>query len=73
MKSLKQMIFIFAMVGSIALSVPAQNNDDQKRPPKPKQPVVDPKEKPPKGGQDRPKKPGMSYYLVSSESQKNLA
>jgi len=68
MKSLKEIILMFAVVSGLALSIPAQNNDDQKRPPKPRPPVVDPKQKPPKGGGDRPKKPGMSYYPVSGEA-----
>jgi hypothetical protein len=66
MKSLKEIILMFAVVISVALSVPAQN-DDQKRPPKQRPPVLDPKPKPPKGN-DRPKKPGMSYYLSSGEA-----
>jgi hypothetical protein len=70
MKSLKKIILMFAVVISVALSVSAQN-DDQKRPPKPKPPVVDPKEKPPKGN-DRPKKPGMSFYAVPAEVENNL-
>ena len=70
MKSLKEIILMFAVVISVALSVPAQN-DGQERPPKPKPPVVDPKPKPPKGT-DRPKKPGMSFYAVSAEVTNNL-
>ena len=70
MKSLKEIILMFAVVIGLALSVSAQNGDDQKRPPKPKPPVVDPKAKPPKG--DKPKKPGMSFYLVSTETGINL-
>ena len=70
MKSLKEIILMFALVSSLALSIPAQANDDQKRPPK-KPPVREPKEKPPKGN-DRPKKPGMSYYLVSGDVENNL-
>ena len=69
MKSLKGLILMFAVVIGLALSVPAQG-DDQKRPPK-KPPVREPKEKPPKGN-DKPKKPGMSYYLVSRENPTNL-
>jgi hypothetical protein len=68
MKSLKQIIFVFAVFMGLALGVPAQT-DDQKRPPK-KPPVVDPVKKPPRDnpppkGDDKPKKPGMSFYLVS--------
>ena len=66
MKSLKQIIFMFLVVTSLGLSVPAQA-DDQKRPPK-KPPVRDPREKPPKDnppprGEDKPKKPGASYFV----------
>ena len=69
MRSLKQIIFTFAIVGSLALGVAAQGDDqnDQKRPPK-KPPVIDPKDKPPKNpprGDDKPpKKPGMSFHFV---------
>ena len=65
MKRLKEIILMVAVVSSLALSIPAQNNDDQKRPPK-KPPVREPIQKPPKGN-DRPKKPGMSFYPVSTE------
>ena len=70
MKSLKEIILMFAVVMSLGLSVPAQN-DDQKRPPK-KPPVREPKEKPPKGNDRPPKKPGMSNYLVAGEVGTNL-
>lgn len=76
MKRLKEIILMFAVVSSLALSVPAQENDDQKRPPKGTPPVREPKEKPPREkppkGDDRPKKPGMSFYLVSTEKGNNL-
>jgi hypothetical protein len=76
MKSLKQVIFMFAMVIGLALSVSAQS-DDQKRPPKEKPPVIDPKQKPPrdnppKGGGDKPKKPGMSFYFVSADRNSKI-
>ncbi len=68
MKSLKQIILMFAVVISLGLSVSAEK-DDQKRPPKEKPPVIDPKEKPPRENppkdQDKPKKPGARFYLVS--------
>ena len=76
MRSLKQIILVFAMAVGLALNVSAQN-DDQKRPPK--DPVVrDPKQKPPRGnpppkGDDKPKKPGMSFYLVSADRNQNNA
>jgi hypothetical protein len=74
MKSLKQIIIMFALVIGLALSVSAQT-DDQKRPPK-DPPVRDPKPKPPrdnppKGG-DKPKKPGMSFYLASAYRDKSV-
>ena len=73
MKSLKQIIFVFALFVGLGLSVSAQS-DDQKRPPKERPPVVDPGKKPPRGnpppkGDDRPKKPGMSFYLVSVDGK----
>jgi hypothetical protein len=74
MKRLKEIIFMFILAVSLALSVSAQN-DDQKRPPK-EPPVRDPKQKPPRDnppkGNDKPKKPGMSYYLVSAAAENKL-
>ena len=75
MRSLKQIILVSAMAIALATGVTAQN-DDQKRPPK-NPPVRDPgvkppKEKPPKGD-DKPKKPGMSFYLVSAVRDNNNA
>jgi hypothetical protein len=76
MKSLKQIIIMFALVIGLALSVSAQT-DDQKRPPK-VPPVRDPTPKgtPPKNnpprGDDRPKKPGMSLYLVSAYRDRSI-
>ena len=57
------------MVLGMAFSVSAQK-DDQKRPPKdPPKIYVPPKDRPPRGnppkGDDKPKKPGMSFYLVT--------
>jgi hypothetical protein len=76
MKTFRQIIFTLAIVAGLAFSVPAQS-DDQKRPPKPKPPVVDPKPKPPRGnppkGEDRPKKPGMSFFLVSARHGNDIA
>jgi hypothetical protein len=70
MKSLKEIIFTFVVVTGLGLglSVHAQG-DDQKKPPK-NPPVIKPgdKPKPPKGG-GKPKKPGMSFYLVSGEAE----
>ena len=77
MKSLKEIIFVVTLFVGLTLSVSAQT-DDQKRPPKEKPPVIDPKEKPPrenppKGNQRPPKKPGMSFYLVSTDRQGDTA
>lgn len=69
MKNLKQSIFVFVLFIGLALSVSAQN-DDQKRPPKEKPPVVDPVKKPPRENPPReqpPKKPGMSFFLVAAD------
>ena len=66
-----------AMITGLALGVSAQKGgDDQKRPPKePK--VIKPGDKPPRGnppkGDDRPKKPGMSFYLVVTERKTDTA
>ena len=65
------------MIVGMAFSVTAQN-DDQKRPPK-KPPVIDPprdkppRGNPPKGDDKRPKKPGMSFYLVSTIDKDDTA
>ena len=66
------------MAVGLALNVAAQN-DDQKRPPK-NPPVRDPREKPPKEpkekppkGDDKPKKPGMSFYLAAVDRNANNA
>jgi hypothetical protein len=73
MRSLKKIIFVFAMAICLALSVSAQT-DDQKRPPKGDPPVRNPKPKPPRDpkGDDKPKKPGMSFYLVSVNRDANV-
>ncbi len=71
MKSLRQIIFTSMMVIGLAFSVSAQKGDDQKKPPKGNPPVIRPGDKPPRGnppkGDDKPKKPGMSLYLVRAE------
>ena len=77
MKNLKQTIFVFVLFIGLAVSVPAQS-DDQKNPRPPKDvPVRDPVKKPPKGNNppkdDKPKKPGMSFYLVSADRQGDTA
>lgn len=77
MKSLRRIIFTLAMVIGLAFSVSAQK-DDQKRPPKvPPKIEPGPKERPPRGnppkGDDKPKKPGMSYFLVSDKHRGDIA
>ena len=76
MKTLRYIIFTLAMVAGLAFSVSAQK-DDPKRPPK-KPPVIDPNpNKPPRGnppkGEDKPKKPGMSFFLVSARYDSDKA
>jgi hypothetical protein len=61
MKSLKQIIFVFAIsiglvLSGLTLSVPAQRGDDQKKPPKQNPPVIKPGEKPPPRGNEKPPK-----------------
>ena len=74
MKNLRQIIFTSAMVMGLAFSVSAQKDD---RPKKPKPPVVDPGPKPPRGnppkGDDKPKKPGMSFFVVSTRNGSDIA
>jgi len=73
MKSLKEIIFVFAMFIGLALSVPAQADDQKKPPPKGTPPVIKPGEKPPKGNERPPKKPGMSFHFVSADRQSDTA
>ena len=77
MKNFRQTLMAIAMVVGLAFSVSAQK-DDQKRPPKnPDRPKIEPKEKPPRGnppkGDDRPKKPEMSFFLVSKVHDNEIA
>lgn len=75
MKSLRQLFFAIAVVIGLALSASAQK-DGPKKPPK-EPPVVKPGDKPPRGnppkGDDKPKKPGMSFYLVSVKRESDNA
>lgn len=71
MKSLRNIIFTLAVVVGLAFSVSAQN-DEQKKPPK-QPPVVEPGKKPPRPPKDdKPKKPGMSFFLVSGDRNSNI-
>lgn len=60
------------MIG-LTLAVSAQKDDQKKPPPKERPPVVRPGDKgppkPPKGGSDKPGKPGMSWYFVANENE----
>ena len=68
MKILRQFIFTIVAVIGLSMAVSAQKDDGQKKPPKdppvikpePKNP---PRENPPKDG-NKPKKPGMSFFLA---------
>jgi hypothetical protein len=65
MKILKQILFTFVAVAGLSLAVSAQKGGGQQRPPKEKPPVIKPGDKPknpPK--ENRPKKPGMSYFVA---------
>ena len=74
MKSLRQIIFMFVAVIGLALSVSAQNDPQEK--PRKDPPVIKPGDKPrrdnPPKGDDKPKKPGMSFYLVSANRDGNI-
>lgn len=75
MKKFKEIIFIMTMVVGLSFSVSAQK-DDPKRPPK-NPPVIEPrpKDRPPRGNppkDEKPKKPGMSFYLVPEKNESDL-
>jgi len=75
MKKFKEIIFIMTMVVGLSFSVSAQK-DDPKRPPK-NPPVIEPrpKDRPPRGNppkDDKPKKPGVSFYLVPAKNESDL-
>lgn len=63
MKTLQQILFAFVVVAGLSLAVSAQK-DGQKKPPKEKPPVINPKEKPPPRETPKPKKPGTSHFVV---------
>lgn len=72
MKTLRNLLFIFAMTLFFSLSVSAQKNDQDKKPPPKDPPVVDPPDKkppqrPPDNGNNdnRPKKPEMALVKTS--------
>lgn len=74
MKTLRQLIFIFVAVTGLTLAVSAQKND-QKKPPKDPPPVINPgdkkpKERPPR--EDKPKKPGISYFIAEKQADLDL-
>ncbi len=68
MKTLKQLLFTFAIVVGFSLTAFAQKGN-QEKPPKPQPPVVNPEPKPPRekpNEGDKPKKP--SAILVKNEN-----
>lgn len=70
MKVLKQILFTFALLVGIAITVSAQSGDKPKKPPPPKPPppvVKVPEDKKPPPREDR-KKPGMAWVMVKRES-----
>ena len=76
MNKLKQILFTFVGVIGLSIAISAQKNDDQKKPPvKDPPPVVNPREKPPpqKPRDDKPKKPGMEFSLVSQRENSDNA
>lgn len=78
MRRFSQIIFTLAMVVGMAFSVSAQKDDKKQRPPKdPPKIDVSPKNRPPRGnppkGDDKPKKPGMSFYLVTVKKESDTA
>lgn len=74
MKTLRQLLFIFAAVAGLTFGVSAQKHD-QKKPPKDPPPVINPGQKPPKERppkETKPKKPGMSYFVAGKPSDLDL-
>lgn len=63
MNTLKQILFTFVAIAGLSLAVSAQKGGD-KKPPKEKPPVINPKDKPPPRETPKPKKPGMSYFVA---------
>ena len=64
MKTLKQILFTLVAVAGLSLAVSAQGKGGGGRPPKDPPPKVEPGKKPEKPKEDRPKKPGMSYFVA---------
>lgn len=78
MKNLRKILFTVVMVIGLAFSVSAQKQDPKERPPKQDSPkiVPRPKDRPPRGNppkEDRPKKPGMSFYLATGKEENDIA
>lgn len=66
MRSMKKILFTFAMVAGLSVGAFAQK-DEKKPPPKPSPPVVNPQPKPPPKD-DKPKKPGTAVAFVRERS-----
>lgn len=60
MRSMKKILFTFAMVAGISVGAFAQK-DEKKPPPKPSPPVVNPQPKPPPKDNEKPKKPDNAF------------
>lgn len=75
MKTLKKIIFVFAVVVGLTFSVSAQKGDQKGgRPPKEKPPTVDPGNKntpPPRGNppKEKPGKPGMAFIAAPNRNE----
>jgi hypothetical protein len=67
MRKIQKFLFIIAMVAGLSVGAFAQKDD--KKPPKPTPPVVNPQPKPPPKD-DKPKKPGneIAYLRTFGES-----
>lgn len=65
MRDLQKILFTFAVVLGLSLSVLAQRSDQKKPPPKPPPPVINPGEskKPPKN-EDKRKKPSTELIVA---------
>ncbi|MFL6466664.1 MAG: hypothetical protein ACJ72Z_01760 [Pyrinomonadaceae bacterium] len=71
MKFLMKLLFTFVAVVGLSLSVSAQK-DDKRRPPKQDPPKINPKDKPPRDnpkGNDKRKRPGMDFVLVTENKE----
>ena len=79
MNTLKQILFIFAVIIGLSIAASAQKNDDQKKPPpkdpppvvNPRQDKPPPRERPREG--DKPKKPGMAYSIAQRKETLYIA